>query len=58
MKIKRILQGFSLIAFAAGTLHAATMPDFTYNDSKGNPVHLYEYLDSGKYVLIDFTASW
>ena len=31
-------------------------PDFTQNDSLGNPVSLSSYL--GKYVLIDFWAAW
>lgn len=33
-------------------------PDFTLNDIDGNEHHLYEYLDSGKVVLIDFFAVW
>ena len=31
-------------------------PDFTQNDSLGNPVSLASYL--GKYVLVDFWAAW
>ncbi|WP_111307056.1 TlpA disulfide reductase family protein [Confluentibacter sediminis] len=31
-------------------------PDFTINDTNGNPVKLSDY--KGKYVLIDFWASW
>ena len=31
-------------------------PDFTQNDSLGNPVTLSSYL--GKYVLVDFWAAW
>ncbi|MDR2860020.1 MAG: AhpC/TSA family protein [Mediterranea sp.] len=32
-------------------------PDFTENDTEGNPVKFSEYLGKG-YVLIDFWASW
>ncbi len=31
-------------------------PDFTLNDTSGNPVSLYQFTE--KYVLIDFWASW
>lgn len=31
-----------------------TAPDFTVTDVHGDIHHLYEYLDSGKYVLLDF----
>lgn len=34
----------------------AVAPDFTINDPDGNPVTLSDY--RGKYVLIDFWASW
>lgn len=32
-------------------------PDFTVNDTEGNPVRFSEYLDQ-EYVLLDFWASW
>lgn len=34
----------------------AVAPDFTLNDAEGNPVTLSSF--NGKYVLIDFWASW
>ncbi len=33
-------------------------PDFTLTDIDGTEHHLYDYLDSGKVVLIDFFATW
>jgi len=32
-------------------------PDFTLTDINGNTHHLYEYLDQGKTVFIDFWAT-
>ena len=31
-----------------------TAPDFTVKDLESNTHHLYEYLDAGKYVVVDF----
>jgi hypothetical protein len=33
-------------------------PDFTFMDINGNPHNLYSYLDQGKYVAIDISATW
>lgn len=33
-------------------------PDFTFTDINGTTQHLYAYLDSGKYVAIDLSATW
>lgn len=40
------------------TATGAPFADFAFNDNKGNPVKFSEYLGKGKYVLIDFWASW
>ena len=33
-------------------------PDFTLNDITGNPHNLYSYLNQGKYVALDISATW
>lgn len=40
----------------AATAEGATAPDFTQNDVNGKPVSLSSF--RGKYVLVDFWASW
>ena len=35
-----------------------TAPDFTVTDIDGKTHHLYEYLEAGKTVVIDFSAVW
>ncbi len=44
------------ISIAKRTQIGAMAPEFTQNDPNGKPVKLSEY--RGKYVLIDFWASW
>ncbi len=50
------------VAYAASleimkkTMVGAVAPDFTQNDTEGNPVKLSSF--RGKYVLVDFWASW
>lgn len=46
--------------FAAATCMstAQTAPDFTLTDIDGNSHTLYEYLDAGKTVILDFYAVW
>lgn len=36
----------------------ATAPDFTFTDLSGNTQNLYTYLNAGKYVAIDVSATW
>jgi hypothetical protein len=38
--------------------NGATAPDFTMTDLNGNVHHLYDYLDAGKTVILDFSATW
>ncbi|MGI4870018.1 MAG: redoxin domain-containing protein [Janthinobacterium lividum] len=44
------------IAKAKTTAVGAMAPDFTQNDVNGKPVSLHDF--RGKYVLVDFWASW
>ncbi len=60
--VKKILLLFSLLCLFK-TAHAqlsdgATAPDWTLVDLDGNSHHLYEYLDSGYTVYLDFFATW
>lgn len=48
---------FLLFCFAS-TLFAQDAKDFTVKDVDGNEHHLYSYLEDGKWVLIDFWATW
>jgi len=33
-------------------------PDWTLTDINGNVHHLYDYLNAGKHVILDFSATW
>ncbi len=41
-----------------GDREVVPVGDFTVTDINGNEHHLQDYLDAGKYVVIDFSASW
>ena len=47
---------FSLIEGWRKTMLGAIAPDFTQNDTEGNPITLSDL--RGKFVLVDFWASW
>lgn len=55
-KSAALLPLLSTFAAQKSTSVGATALDFTQNDVNGNPVKLSDY--KGKYVLIDFWASW
>lgn len=40
------------------TSSGAQYADYSFNDDKGNPVKLSDYLGKGKFVLLEFWASW
>ncbi|WP_161499236.1 T9SS type A sorting domain-containing protein [Flavipsychrobacter stenotrophus] len=52
---------FLLLAFGpcdAQPANGSVAPDFTFTDINGVSRHLYSYLDSGKYVALDISATW
>ena len=46
----------NMVTFEQGVAVGKQAPDFTQNDTAGNPVSLSSF--RGKYVLLDFWASW
>ena len=59
--MKKIL--LSIFALAAMSSYAqlpngSTAPDFTVTDLNGNTHNLYSYLESGKHVLLNVSATW
>jgi thiol-disulfide isomerase/thioredoxin len=59
---KRFYFFIAIIAMSFGAKgqlpEGAIAPDFTFTDINGRPQHLYDYLNSGKYVAIDVFATW
>ena len=50
---------FAVAAISAASAQiGATAPDFTVVDINGNSHNLYTYLNSGKVVLLDVSATW
>lgn len=63
LKMKKLYLLFALLVSVAFTASAqlpdgSTAPDWTLTDINGVEHHLYEYLDSGYTVVIDFSATW
>lgn len=61
--MKRIFLLVSLSAILTTAAHAqlppgSIAPDFTVTDLDGNSYHLYDLLDQGKTVYLDFFATW
>lgn len=62
MKKITIYTAALIMAFTC-KLHAqvgdgTTAPDFTFTDLNGNSQNLYTYLNQGKYVALDVSATW
>ena len=60
--MKKLLTLFAALAIF-GTLHAqlapnSIAPDFNAVDINGNPVNLYEIIESGRPVVMDVSATW
>jgi len=54
-----VFAGFAAQAQDNGGLpNGSIAPDFTATDINGVSHHLYEYLDAGKTVIIDISATW
>ena len=49
---------FSFSVSKAQLADGSTAPDFTFIDIYGNTQNLYSYLNQGKYVAIDVSATW
>jgi len=64
IKMKRILLYVTLVVFGAINLTNAQLadnsqvPNFTATDINGTSHTLYDYLDDGYTVFIDFSATW
>ncbi len=61
--MKRFFTLTFVLTFSLGILNAqlpdgSAAPDWVLTDIDGNTHHLYEYLDAGKTVFIDFFATW
>lgn len=46
------------ISSHAQLVNGSTAPDFTFTDIDGNTQNLYTYLNAGKYVAMDVSATW
>ncbi len=57
-QFSRFLMGLIVAAgMSQGQTSLTNAVDFTANDAYGNVQHLQSYLDSGKYVLLEFSAT-
>lgn len=57
-KFYSLIASAFLFAGAASAQIGAVAPDFTLTDIEGNEHNLYTYLDAGKVVILDCSATW
>ena len=53
-KMNFLIASLFITLFGFSQTDLTTAVDFTENDLYGNEIHLFEILDAGQYVLIDF----
>jgi len=54
-----IISVFSILTSSSGQLpNGSIAPDWTLTDIDGKEHHLYSYLNAGKTVFLDFSATW
>lgn len=56
--MKSILLSFLCLALSISTFAQQTAPDFTVTDLDGVEHNLYNYLNDGKVVIVDVSATW
>ena len=49
---------FCAVEMKAQLADGSTAPNFTFTDMNGNSQDLYTYLNAGKVVVIDVSATW
>lgn len=55
---ERLTRTYEMYKAAQNTQVGAKYTDFTMEDGQGNSVKLSDYLNDGRYLLVDFWASW
>lgn len=56
--MKKFTLIFSIIALSISAAFSQPAPDFTATDINGNTHTLYDYLNDGKVVILDVSATW
>lgn len=57
-KISMLILIFFVKSASAQMVDGSIAPDFTFFDINGQQQHLYSYLNSNKFVLLDISATW
>jgi hypothetical protein len=60
--MKKLLFSFLFVAVMIPSINSqvslTTAVDFNVTDAHGHNVHLFDLLDEGKYVALEFYTSW